>query len=121
MAEAKLLNKPFEDVWDAETSKDDRKGVYHAGFLCGMTVDEITEEIRHYSAARALGLFNEIGDVCCERCASSVLQTQGDIAKKATEIVRAALDGSINSGRMFDLIQVLGLGATFLAFTRHGL
>jgi hypothetical protein len=44
MAEAKLLNKPFEDVWKAETSKDDWRGVLRAGYICGMNLDEIVEE-----------------------------------------------------------------------------
>jgi hypothetical protein len=44
MAEAKLLSKPFENVWGAKTSEDDRKGVLRAGFICGMNVAEIEEE-----------------------------------------------------------------------------
>jgi hypothetical protein len=44
MAEAKLLGKPLEDVWDAETSEGDRRGVVRAGLICGMNVDEIDEE-----------------------------------------------------------------------------
>jgi hypothetical protein len=44
MAEAKLLSKSFEDVWGAETSEGDRRGVIGAGFICGMNAAETYEE-----------------------------------------------------------------------------
>ena len=39
MAEAKLIEKPFNDVWNA--SRDDALGLMRAGVLCGMTPEQI--------------------------------------------------------------------------------
>jgi hypothetical protein len=43
MAEARLLSKPFDDVWNADTSEGDIFGLVSAGSLCGMSIDEIAE------------------------------------------------------------------------------
>jgi len=40
MAEAKLIEKPFSEIWN-NNSKDDALGVIRAGILCGMTPEKI--------------------------------------------------------------------------------
>jgi hypothetical protein len=41
MAEAKLLERPFNEVWNNNPSKDDQRGLIRAGTLCGMTREQI--------------------------------------------------------------------------------
>jgi hypothetical protein len=45
MAEARLIQKSFGDVWTDATCEGDFQGIMHAGKLCGMTVDQIFESI----------------------------------------------------------------------------
>jgi hypothetical protein len=42
MAEAKLLEKPFNDIWNNNPFKDDKLGLMRAGVLCGMTPEQIS-------------------------------------------------------------------------------
>jgi hypothetical protein len=41
MAEAKLVERPFNEVWNNNPSKDDQRGLIRAGTLCGMTREQI--------------------------------------------------------------------------------
>jgi hypothetical protein len=41
MAEAKLIERPFDQVWNSKTSRDDALSLMRAGVLCGMTPEQI--------------------------------------------------------------------------------
>lgn len=41
MAEAKLTEKPFNELWNSLPAKDDTLGLIRAGTLCGMTLEQI--------------------------------------------------------------------------------
>lgn len=41
MAEAKLTERPFSELWNSYPAKDDTLGLIRAGTLCGMTLEQI--------------------------------------------------------------------------------
>jgi hypothetical protein len=41
MAEAKLIEKPFYEVWNGNACRDDALSLMRAGVLCGMTPEQI--------------------------------------------------------------------------------
>lgn len=41
MAEAKLIQRPFHEVWNDSPSKEDARGVIRAGELCGMSPKQV--------------------------------------------------------------------------------
>ncbi len=41
MAEAKLLERPFNEIWNNDPRKDDARALIRAGVLCGLTPDQI--------------------------------------------------------------------------------
>jgi hypothetical protein len=59
MAEAKLIERPFNEFWNNSPSKDDQRAVIRAGTLCGMTREQIA------SAA------SEIASICEQHMARS--------------------------------------------------
>jgi hypothetical protein len=43
MAEAKLVGKPFEEVWISYSSESDLSDAVRYGLMCGMTPEQISE------------------------------------------------------------------------------
>ena len=41
MAEAKLIEKPFNEIWNTDACRDDALSLMRAGVLCGMTPEQI--------------------------------------------------------------------------------
>lgn len=56
MAEAKLVGKPFDEVWNDYSAEADVKGVIRNGTFCGMTIDQISDatEDNIYIAEKSL-------------------------------------------------------------------
>jgi hypothetical protein len=50
IAEAKLIERPFNEVWNSNTSRDDALGVMRAGVLCGMSPDQIAASANDHVA-----------------------------------------------------------------------
>jgi hypothetical protein len=100
MAEAKHLSKPFEDVWNAETSKDDRRNVVRAGYICGMNVDLIVQE-----TDRSIGIVENLMTTLPElwhaiSALADTLKFGSNNGRKAVDVITATL---MKSGAILQL------------------
>jgi hypothetical protein len=98
MAEAKLLNKPFEDVWNAEMSEGDRRDVNRASYICGMNVDEIEEETKTSIVENLMTTLPELWRAIS--ALADTLKFGSNDGHKAVEVIAARL---MKSGAILQL------------------